>query len=107
MIPPAKLAVVTPPEQKADAHNALLYWKNEAQRRKTKIRELESQNGRLQSFVRPLLMAHLKLRAETRRQLERLGLPDADTILQLAATKSDDDFGVWFKELVESLDPRA
>lgn len=36
--------------------------------------------------------------------LERLGMSDADTILQLAAAKSDAEFGPWFADLVRILD---
>jgi hypothetical protein len=89
-----------------DAHNALIYWKSEAQRLKKRLRDLEAQNARLHTFARPLLMAHLKLRAETRHQLDRLGMSDVDVILQLAASKSDEEFGPWFAELVNVFDQR-
>jgi hypothetical protein len=100
------LSIVPAPRQNGDPRNAVIYWKSEAQRRKAKIRELESQNARLLGFVRPLLVAHLKLRAETRHALDRMGLPDADTILQLAAAKSDEEFGLWFSELVALFERR-
>lgn len=96
---PHKISLV-PRSPKGDVRDALIYWKSEAQRRKTKIHDLESQVDRLTSFVRPLLVAHLKLRVETRHQLDRLGMPDADTILQLAAGKSDEAFGAWFSEIL-------
>ncbi len=100
-----KLSIVRH-DPKGDAHNALVYWKSEAQRQKRKARELEDQNARLHSFVRPLLMAHLKTRAETKHQLDRLGMSDVDVILQLAASKTDEEFGPWFADLVNIIDQR-
>jgi hypothetical protein len=84
-------------------HSALVYWKEEAKRRKATIRDLEKQNERVIGFVKPLHLAHLKMRAKTKLALERLGMSDADTILQLAAAKSDAEFGPWFADLVRML----
>jgi hypothetical protein len=74
------------PRKDGDAHNALVYWKSEAQRLKRHKRELEAANKRLQSFLRPFVMGHLKFRAEKRHQLEKLGISDPDSFLQLDRT---------------------
>jgi hypothetical protein len=53
------------------------------------IAKFVSRNDRLHSFVRPILMAHLKAWAETDIQLDRFGMSDVDVILQLATSKVD------------------
>jgi hypothetical protein len=93
-------------ENQGDPHNALVFWKSEALRLKKRVRELDAANKRLQAFLRPFVMGHIKFRAEKRHQLEKLGISDPDSFLQLAAGMSDAEFSRWYTEVVNVIDGR-